>query len=381
MKINNKVIVIGSNHVNTLGVIRSLGEEGIFPFVILHESSRYCYVKKSRYIKEFWITDDESEIINILNELSIRYSDTKNIIIPTSDLALKIIDENFNVLSQKFYIPNIDNRKGKIIINMDKKLQQDDAKKVGLNSIFSIKLNLKNKINNSMLKDIPYPCIIKPNSSYSGKKGDIVICDNQEKCKKELINLQQLGYKEVLVQEFIKCDSELDVIGFACNGDAYYCGQLKKIRISPPKKGSASYGKFMPIDDKEFYKKLSLYIKNLNFTGIFGADVFETKENIFIEINFRNGANNYALTYDGVNIIILWIKSILNYDLSKEKVQITNSFYFRNDIFERVELFKRNITLKEYFKTKKNSKVQLFNVKKDKKPVIFKFIYAILKRL
>ena len=32
---NNQIIVIGTDHHNTLGVIRSLGEEGKLPIVIL----------------------------------------------------------------------------------------------------------------------------------------------------------------------------------------------------------------------------------------------------------------------------------------------------------------------------------------------------------
>lgn len=33
---NNKIIVFGGDHHNTLGVVRSLGEAGIKPILILH---------------------------------------------------------------------------------------------------------------------------------------------------------------------------------------------------------------------------------------------------------------------------------------------------------------------------------------------------------
>lgn len=49
-----KVIVIGGNHHNTLGVLRSLGEKGVFSELILVTSSKYPYVKYSKYI--FYIT-------------------------------------------------------------------------------------------------------------------------------------------------------------------------------------------------------------------------------------------------------------------------------------------------------------------------------------
>ena len=43
-----KVIVIGGNHHNTLGVLRSLGEKGVFSELILVTSSKYPYVKYSK---------------------------------------------------------------------------------------------------------------------------------------------------------------------------------------------------------------------------------------------------------------------------------------------------------------------------------------------
>ena len=45
-----KVIVIGGNHHNTLGVLRSLGEKGVFSELILVTSSKYPYVKYTYYL-------------------------------------------------------------------------------------------------------------------------------------------------------------------------------------------------------------------------------------------------------------------------------------------------------------------------------------------
>ena len=51
--IRNKAIVIGSDHYNTLGVIRSLGEKGIPVYLILITQNE-GFVDKSKYVAQSW---------------------------------------------------------------------------------------------------------------------------------------------------------------------------------------------------------------------------------------------------------------------------------------------------------------------------------------
>ena len=51
----NRVVVIGGDHHNTLGVIRSLGERGIHPDLILVTPSKITFVDASIYIDRRWI--------------------------------------------------------------------------------------------------------------------------------------------------------------------------------------------------------------------------------------------------------------------------------------------------------------------------------------
>lgn len=65
-KIKNKVIVIGPNHYNTLGVIRSLGEEDV-PVNLILVSRKENYVSKSKYVDKVWLVNEsENEIISVL---------------------------------------------------------------------------------------------------------------------------------------------------------------------------------------------------------------------------------------------------------------------------------------------------------------------------
>lgn len=45
---DNQVIVIGTDHHNTLGIIRSLGEEGKLPIVML-PNLKLAFITKSKY--------------------------------------------------------------------------------------------------------------------------------------------------------------------------------------------------------------------------------------------------------------------------------------------------------------------------------------------
>ena len=65
-----EIIVIGADHHNTLGVLRSLGEKGINSILLLISENKKSYVAKSKYAKEvhFLTREEERELKNIINE-------------------------------------------------------------------------------------------------------------------------------------------------------------------------------------------------------------------------------------------------------------------------------------------------------------------------
>lgn len=52
---DSKVIVIGGNHQNPLGVVESLARVGIRPYVIIYDDYKSSFVLKSRYIRKGFI--------------------------------------------------------------------------------------------------------------------------------------------------------------------------------------------------------------------------------------------------------------------------------------------------------------------------------------
>ena len=136
--INNTIVVIGGNHHNTLGVIRSLGEKGCHIVAIITNDSPYAFVKKSKYIEKYYtIYENEIEILNVLKE-KINTKKEKPIIVPTSDFAARTIDENYDNLSKTFLLPSIGEEQGKIAEYMDKYEQYKIAVKHGLRMARSV---------------------------------------------------------------------------------------------------------------------------------------------------------------------------------------------------------------------------------------------------
>src|SRR5699024_9531972 len=103
-KIPNKIIVLGGNHHNGLGIIRSLGEMGIGVYFIAIGVKK-SFVVKSKYIKRYWIVEQEKEVLDILIQ-NFGKDQFKSIIIPSDDNSATIIDENLDYLIDNFIIPN-----------------------------------------------------------------------------------------------------------------------------------------------------------------------------------------------------------------------------------------------------------------------------------
>lgn len=127
----NKVVVIGGDHHNTLGVIRGLGERGVFPDLILVTPSKMTYVDASKYIASQWKINCDDQIVDLL--LS-QYKDEREqpVIICCSDTSSGVIDDNKDKLTPNFLLPGAENQ-GQISSLMSKKRMAELAIKVGLN--------------------------------------------------------------------------------------------------------------------------------------------------------------------------------------------------------------------------------------------------------
>lgn len=123
-------IIIGGNHHNTLGVIRSLGFRGIKSYVILCSTSKINYVLYSRFVCNYHLLSSPNEIVQHL--LTIKGSfRNKPVIISCADRVTAELDSHFEELSQYYYLPVA---RGFINKIMDKQLMAEIANSCNIHS-------------------------------------------------------------------------------------------------------------------------------------------------------------------------------------------------------------------------------------------------------
>lgn len=157
----HKIIVVGEEHYTPLGVIRSLGEEGIAPIAYIKKNSRTKIASCSRYISELHMVDDYNiavdEIVNKYGDESL-----KPVIIACDDIVVRSFDKLYDSIKSKFYVNNA-GASGRIAHYQDKNVLYELARKCGLNVAKSWKVNC-----GEIPVDITYPVITKPIESYEG---------------------------------------------------------------------------------------------------------------------------------------------------------------------------------------------------------------------
>ena len=106
--LKNKVILIGGNHHNGLGLAR-----------------------KSKYWAKTWVIKSDDEIVEFLLN-AFQNEKEKPVVIPYSDGAAEEIDLNLDRLKEHFLLPSIGGQQGKIAELMDKQKQVEFAQTYGI---------------------------------------------------------------------------------------------------------------------------------------------------------------------------------------------------------------------------------------------------------
>lgn len=379
IEIDNKIIVIGGTHHNMLGVVRSLGIKGIKTTAIITDRKRYSFVAKSKYINKAIIVEENKR--DVLGALISETSnlDKKAIIVPTSDFAAELIDESYDKLKEYCILPSINKKQGELAKCMNKYNQFELAQKYGIKTAKSYVANMREKEISLPFKADKY--ILKPVVSADGVKSDIRICKEDE-INALLVEFKNKGYSRVLVQEYLNIDAEWALVGCIHSGEIIIPGIMKKKRIYPLGRGSTSYARIEKTPEDEVIEKIKEMLIDLKYSGIFDIDIFVKNNKLYLnEINFRNGANTFAYCKDNIFLIYLWIRMVLGLSIKDFRKTISGDFSFIDERSEFRHLVERNISIREYLRTKHRAKARLLHYKKDIRPSIYKVIYAIKRRI
>ena len=301
----NKVIVFGNAHHNTLGLVRSLGEKGIRPILLLEPCDlKFCCVRFSKYISKMHYLKSVEDGLEVLKK---EYWNEKEkpVVLNAGDPSICLLDAHYDELKDHFHIFNANGEQGRINYFMDKSNQFQLAERCGLNLIKTWRVNSQCELPSDMI----YPCLTKGNNSTGSGKGDMCICRNVNELKACLRD----GV-DYLVQEYVERDYELCAIGFSWNHgqDMLVPAIVRKIRDYVNENGIPSEGSYMRLESLEDYPLVNLdairnFMQQVGYEGMFDVD-FIVKDGVcyFLEVNFRNDAISYICTAAGVDLPYMW---------------------------------------------------------------------------
>lgn len=324
MDLTKRVIIVGCDHTNTLGLIRSFGEGGIKPNLVIESSPKDSYCARSKYVGKVVYFDDYTKLDTIL----LKEFPEGGVIVTMSDLSAEHIDRVYDRLSRKFIIPNFQGKGGLFKINISKETQRKIAEKCGILTPESWVVTWDDD-NKTLPDGIIYPCIIKAIDSEDGPK-DIEIYNNSAGLAAGLNALadKSIG-RSFQIQHFLKKEKEVVVIGYA-NGPKEICLPciLEKGLEYPANFGWFLFGKIGPEVEKYLDKEiLRSLIASFEYSGLFSIDFLIVDGKPYMcEINFRNDGNGYYPTVGGVNLPLLWYKSVTGQGEDNSTLRIKHEY-------------------------------------------------------
>lgn len=311
-----KFIIFGSDHYQTLGVIRSLGKKGLRPDVILHPkySDHPFMCPNSRYVGEVHIVDSVADGYILLLE---KYGNEKlkPFLYTCDDWTEGCLDMHYGEIIDKFNFFN-GHEKGCVLKYMDK----DNISKLAMQC--GCRIPKSETLNKGQLPtSLKYPIITKSIMSTTGAwKNDSRICYSPNELME---NYKTIKSDVLLVEEFIEKKNELCLGGFAVNNGKDIClpYQATYLRLSP--KSYSNYMVIEPLRYRQVKQQVTNILSKVGFNGIFSVEFLIGKDEqlYFLEVNFRNSTWSYAYTVGGVNLPYEWAKATLLGNLKSETIR------------------------------------------------------------
>ncbi len=368
---NNKynghtVIVFAQEHYNPLGLIRSLGENGVNP-IYISVKRRGPVACLSKYISTTHFVDTVEEGFKLLIEM---YGNEglKPYVLFSDDKCVGYFDLHYDEIKDKFIWYNA-GRQGRINEFMDKDRILQIAKKHGFKVLDSHVVNV-----GEIPEGIVYPVITKDISPNSGSwKADVHICENEEELKE--------AYKEITspvvqIQHFIDKKNEYAIEGFTVNhGKEIFFGTtltwkyLIKGYYSP-------YHDVTMFKNPEMGEKLRALFEEIGFEGIFEVEFLIDKNDTlyFLEANFRASAWNYSSTVAGMPLSFLWVKSMNAGHIDPDDEKSFEDFTDMSEVIDYgIRVDKGMVSLAEWLKDFKAAKGTYYYNEKDMAPFEYLF--------
>lgn len=368
---NKRIIVIGGDCYNTLGMIRTLGEEN-FDFEAIIIKGDFKIASASKYLKSRTFTIVNSIEEGYLKLIKIKKTITadKAFLLVEGDHLTGYLDEHYDYLKEAF-IWNNAGEQGKLSHYLDKQSQVELVKECGINVIPSVIVKT-----GTIPPNLEYPVMTKAVSSVIDNwKSEVFVCNSEEELKAAYHNISS---PSVMIQKFIKKSNELCLDGYSVDrGKKQFIATAARYNYLLDSEYSF-YGTISNFENEELEKQITEVMTKVGFEGIYSFEfLIDMKGELhFLEINFRNSGWSYASTCAGMPLPILWMESMDNNTVDKSKVKkIKPDFTFIDDFTDFRTRVGKSISLLEWLKLYKNCDCKLTLGKNDPKP-LFTFILS-----
>lgn len=370
---SSKIIVIGGDYHNALGIVRSLGRRGVIPDVILLGDVVDGYIEKSKYTGKVHRCQTHNDILNILDKY--KCQDEKIVLITASDEIASLLDKNYETLYPYFYFPNC-GQQGRLTHWLNKSVMCEQAINVGLNVPSSILYHKGEQVPSN----IDFPCITKAISSIEGHKSDTIVCKDVEELIKFISSNKNLC-NIIQIETFIEKDFEFQLFGLSLNGgeEIIIPGHS---HIYRPGIQNEYYFQYIENDDsfKETLAKTKDFIKSVSYSGTFSVEFIRGRDGIdyFLEMNFRNDGNAICVTDAGYNLPYVWYLYNTGGDYKQELLNSTfTNVNFCPDLIYFWHMLAGELTFGEWWKTRRSSNSFTTYDKQDKKPYYYNIVNSV----
>ena len=356
-------IVFSGDHYNPLGVVRSLGEEGVRPIAILVCKGKPHLINNSKYLGKLHLVKTVDEGYDVLMS-SYANEERKPFIYTCSDDIESFVDQHYDALVPHFFFFNA-GEQGRVTRMMEKKEMIRMAVECGIDIPKTEVVKV-----GELPKALRYPILTKAViSTIANWKSNVHICHNEEELKEAFKTIKG---EEIILQEYIEKKNELCLDGVSINGgeEVYLPIQSEYIRFTPSAYGNFIY--FQRYKESELLPKIQAMFKKTGFSGVFSMEFLrDSNDNFyFLEINFRNSTWSYAHTHVGVNLPVIWAKSTLAGHLDVSDVTISKDTFTAMQEFTdfKDSVIGRQVSLWQWIKDFKACDCPFYYNKQDNAP-------------
>lgn len=328
--LDRRVIIVGGDHHNTLGVVWAMHEAGIRPFVIVLSELERPFVATSRYLEGSVVIHHMDVLLPTLTGQA-RRSSVKPVVICCHDAMAALLDEHSEELSKYAIIP-CGKSPGSLKKWMDKVQMGALAESCGLN----------------VPPATGFPCIVKPRLSLSGSKDWIRVCRDADQLN-ECLNLY--GAEKLQVQQFIEKTAEFQLIGCALPDGTVLIPGVSSI-LRPCKGSNTAFLKYSGPETQVDADKVKAFVRATGYCGLFSVEFVRGRDgrDYFLEMNFRNDGNAICVTRAGVNLPWIWVLGASGMDYSAQMSRKVRTVYVMPEFEELTLLSSRSISIGDFLK-------------------------------